>query len=82
MSEIFLPELELFKAPSVQSAVIKSSWVEVYPTNLNLNSGAIEFEIYGTDDYIDLEKTTLTLKSKSQQQMVLIWSPQQQMLHW
>ena len=64
MSKIFLLELELFKTPAVQSAVLKSSWADVLPTSLNLNSGALEFEIFGSDHYIDLEKTTLTLNVK------------------
>ena len=57
--EAFKPELNLFGPPEVQSSIVKSNTIDVLPTTLNLNSGPLEFEINGNEDYIDLNDTML-----------------------
>lgn len=58
-----MPELAIFDPPEVQTAVEKGVWVDVFPANLNLNAGKIEFEIVANDEYIDLNDTILTVNA-------------------
>ena len=59
--EAYRSELNLFTPPEVQSSIVKSSYTDVDPEKLKLNSGPIEFEIFGNGDYIDLNDITLFL---------------------
>ena len=63
MSEVFMPELAIFDPPEVQTSVQKGVWLDVFPANLNLNAGTIEFEIVANDQYIDLNDTILTVNA-------------------
>ena len=57
--ELFKPELSIFDPPTIQRSVEKSILIDVYPNSTNYNTGAIEFELVATDDYIDLNDTVL-----------------------
>lgn len=63
MGEVYKSELALFNPPNFQSAIEKGAWVDVLPSNLQLNTGNIEFEIAGTDEYIDLANTYLQVNA-------------------
>ena len=63
MQQAFVPELNLFEWPAAQSMVDKSIWIEMNPASTNLNSGLIEFEIVGNEDYVDLSDTVLNLSA-------------------
>jgi hypothetical protein len=63
MTEVFKPELALFDPPEVQTAIVNGAWADIYPSGSNLNTGEIEFEIVGNNDYVDLNDTVLTVNA-------------------
>ena len=63
MGEVFKPELALFMSPDVQSSIEKGGWVEVLTENMQLNTGIFEFMIAGTDEYIDLANTYISINA-------------------
>ena len=58
-------EIDLFKVPPTQQSLERGRWIDYAPLSSveNANS-AITFLIAGTDEYIDLSKTILTVTGK------------------
>ena len=58
-------EIDLFKVPPTQQSLERGRWIDYAPLSsvTNANS-AITFLIAGTDEYIDLSKTILTVTGK------------------
>lgn len=57
-------ELDLFTVPSTQVAVEKGQWIDHQPISIISSSSPIEFQIVGTENYLDLAKTMMFLKVK------------------
>ena len=57
-------ELDLFTVPPTQVAIQKGQWIDHQPVSSINASAPIEFNIIGTEDYIDLSKTMLVVKVK------------------
>ena len=58
-------EVDLFRVPPTQQSLERGRWIDYAPLSSveNANS-AITFLIAGTDEYIDLSKTILTVTGK------------------
>ncbi|XP_020899945.2 uncharacterized protein F54H12.2, partial [Exaiptasia diaphana] len=57
-------EVDLFTVPATQVVLEKGSWIDFQPISNLSPSAPIEFQISGTDNYLDLAKTLLTLRLK------------------
>ena len=63
-------ELDLFTIPGTQTSISKGQWIEYHPISNITDSGPIEFYVSGTaNEYLDLARTQLLLKPRSQKQM-------------
>lgn len=63
--ECTLSQLDLFTIPATQTSVLAGTWTEFYPVaSLNSDTAPLEFNINGSDEYIDLSNTMLQLKVK------------------
>ena len=63
-------ELDLFTIPATQTSISKTQWIEYHPISKITDSGQIKFDVSGTgDEYLDLARTQLLLKPRSQKQM-------------
>ena len=58
-------EVDLFRVPPTQQSLERGRWIDYAPlSNSWLDNGWITFLIAGTDEYIDLSKTILTVTGK------------------
>ena len=58
-------EIDLFSVPPTQLSLEKGRWIDYRPlSNVTNDDGAITFLIAGTDEYIDLSRTILTVEGK------------------
>jgi len=57
-------ELDLFTIPPTQIVIQKGQWIDHQPVSSINASAPIEFNIIGTEDYVDLSKTMLVVKVK------------------
>jgi hypothetical protein len=57
-------ELDLFSIPPTQVAIQKGQWIDHQPISSINATAPIEFNVTGTEDYIDLPKTMLVAKVK------------------
>ena len=58
-------EIDLFKVPPTQQSLERGRWIDYAPLSSVQNAdNAITFLIAGTDEYIDLSKTILTVTGK------------------
>ncbi|XP_072050212.1 uncharacterized protein F54H12.2-like [Amphiura filiformis] len=63
--ECTLSQLDLFTVPPTQTSIMNGKWTEFFPiTTLNSDTAPIEFNIDGTDEYVDLSSTILQIKAK------------------
>ena len=60
-----ISEVDLFRAPPTQQSLERGRWIDYAPISSVQNpDSAITFLIAGTDEYIDLSKTILTVTGK------------------
>ena len=57
-------ELDLFAVPPTQTSLEKGHWIDHQPVSSVADGGPITFLCPGTEDYVDLSKTLLTVKAK------------------
>ena len=58
-------EVDLFKVPPTQQSLERGRWIDYAPlSSVENDNSAITFLIAGTDEYIDLSKTILTVTGK------------------
>ena len=58
-------EIDLFSVPPTQLSLQKGRWIDYRPlSNVTNDDGAMTFLIAGTDEYIDLSRTILTVEGK------------------
>ena len=58
-------EVDLFSVPPTQQSLERGRWIDYAPISSVTNpDSAITFLIAGTDEYIDLSKTILTVTGK------------------
>lgn len=57
-------EVDLFTVPSTQVALDKGQWIDHQPISSITSSSPIEYQIVGTDNYLDLAKTMIFLRLK------------------
>jgi len=57
-------ELDLFTVPATQVVLEKGSWIDFQPISNITPSAPIEFQVTGTENYLDLAKTMLFIKFK------------------
>lgn len=58
-------ELDLFKPPSTQTSLEKSTWVEILPTSAITENGPLEYHVSGSgNDYLDLMNVHLYIRGK------------------
>ena len=62
--ECALPGLDLFTVPPTQTSVLSGGWVEYHPLATLSDNGPIEFNIKGTDEYLDLYSSYLHVQAK------------------
>ena len=57
-------ELDLFSVPPTQVSLEKGLWIDYQPVSSVSDGGPITFMCLGTENYIDLSKTILSVKVK------------------
>ena len=57
-------ELDLFSIPPTQTSLEKGHWVDFQPVSSVSDGGPITFLCPGTEDYVNLSKTTLVIRAK------------------
>jgi hypothetical protein len=57
-------ELDLFTVPPTQVVVDKGQWIEYQPISSISSTTPIEFQVAGSENYVDLAKTMLFIKAK------------------
>ena len=58
-------EIDLFSVPPTQLSLKKGRWIDYRPlSSVTNNDSPITFMISGTDEYLDLSKTILSVKGK------------------
>ena len=57
-------EVDLFTVPATQVVLDKGQWIEYQPVSAISATAPIEFQIVGTENYLDLAKTIILLKVK------------------
>lgn len=57
-------ELDLFTIPPTQVVIDNSQWIEYQPISTISSTAPIEFQITGSENYLDLTKTMLFIKLK------------------
>ena len=57
-------EVDLFTVPATQVVVDKGSWIDYQPLSNISPTAPIEYQIVGTDNYLDLAKTMLLVRLK------------------
>ena len=62
--ECLKTELDLFSVPPTQISLEKGHWIDHQPVSSVSDGGAITFLCPGTEDYIDLSKTLMTVRAK------------------
>ena len=57
-------ELDLFSLPPTQVSLEKGLWIDHQPVSSVSDGGPITFLCPGTEDYVDLSKTILVVRTK------------------
>lgn len=57
-------ELDLFTVPPTQVVIDKSQWIEYQPISTISSTAPIEFQITGSENYLDLAKSMIFIKLK------------------
>lgn len=63
-NECMKSELDIFELPPTQTTIESSQWVHHRPFSALSDSGPLEFVVSGSDMYLDLSHTMLSLKVK------------------
>ena len=61
---MYKSELDLFSVPATQITLQKGRWIAHEPVSSVGDCGSIKFLSPGTEDYVDLSKTTLVVRAK------------------